>query len=75
MEHADETTRTLPRGWRRKTGAQLEALSAELNEAGEYDLMEEVEAELERREDEDEEPHEDSPSLQDRGLYLGSYGS
>ena len=73
MEHADETTRTLPRGWRRKTGAQLEALSAELNEAGEYDLMETVEAELETREN--EEPHEDSPSLQDRGLYLGSYGS
>lgn len=51
--------------------AELEALLETLDDStARYDRALD---ELRRRED--EEPHPDSPSLEDRGLYLGSYAS
>jgi len=37
--------------------------------------IEQIEAELERRDDDPENYHDDTPSLQDSGIELGSYAS
>lgn len=55
----------------RMTDAELEAaLDAEDDSTARYDeLLDEW------RSREDEEPHPDTPSLEDAGLFLGSYAS
>jgi hypothetical protein len=53
---------------------QLEDALTAAEEAGDWDEAERIEAELDARELFAEQ-HEDTPSLQDRGLHLGSYGS
>lgn len=64
----------LPRNWQRLPTPRLQALADELERAGSWPEFEMAEEELEMREAEDEQ-HPDTPSLEDRGLYLGSYGS
>jgi hypothetical protein len=65
----------LPRNWRRLPDDYLQRLADELNQLGEWELAEDVEGELELREDERMLGHPDSPSLGDLGIHLGSYAS
>lgn len=62
----------------RLSDSDLEARRDKAEDAGDWPTMERCEAEMERRDRDAEDPAvvtpDDTPSLQDRGVELGSYG-
>jgi hypothetical protein len=64
-------------GWRKLSTDKLQALADTLEQKGMWEEFETVQGELELREDEESMfgPAYDTPSLEDRGIELGSYAS
>lgn len=76
MTTNENTAAKLPRGWRTYSTDDLQVLADTLQQEGAWPEYEDVQGELELREDEAELfGHPDSPSLGDMGLHLGSYAS
>jgi hypothetical protein len=67
----------LVKGWRKLNADKLQELADTLEQKGLWEDFETVQGEIELREDEEGifGPAYDTPSLEDRGIELGSYAS